>query len=284
MHGRYRRDPWRTRLGRLLDPMLDALKLTGASKTDAGLVIKVVLRHMQRRGCSFWKWTESDWGDIVHNTIAGFERRNIVSARSRPYLMAVCLLLGRISDLRHLGNFDRAGLALKVFGPAVELSIKRIADTLTAWGYSSDLSRPKERTSLCEVFLLNRSPLLEDISAELLSDLHRTRRSEARRWTLQRISNALSALKLIDAPIQHGFEKARGGQTKGRQDGCIRCVAEHRGTMARHVDTFSEGTLGSLLPDHESRSMGDRNPPRTGIARTCGRGIQPPHTLLRYAG
>lgn len=194
--------------------MLDALELTGASKTDAGLVIKVVLRHMQRHRCSFWKWTESEWGDIVHNTVAGFERKNIVSARSRPYLMAVCVLLGRISDLRRLGNFDRAGLALKVFGPAVESSIKRISDTLTAWGYSSDLSRPKERTALCEVFLLNRSPLLEDISSELLNELHRTRRSEERRWTFQRISNALCALKLIDAPIQHGFGKARGGQPK----------------------------------------------------------------------
>ena len=99
--------------GRLLDPLLDALKLTGASKTDAGLVIKVVLRHMQRRGCSFWKWTESEWGDIVHNTVAGFEQKNTISARSRPYLMAVCILLGRISELRHLGNFDRAGLATK---------------------------------------------------------------------------------------------------------------------------------------------------------------------------
>src|SRR4051794_34731275 len=106
MHGRYRRGPRGTSLGGRLDPIIDALKLTGASKTDAGLVIKLVLRHMQRCGCSFWKWTESDWGDIVHNTIAGFERRNIASARSRPYLMAVCVLLGRISDLRHLGNFD----------------------------------------------------------------------------------------------------------------------------------------------------------------------------------
>jgi hypothetical protein len=46
-----------------------------------------------------------------------------------------------------LGNFDRIGLATKVFGTPVEASVKRIADVLTAWGYSSDLSRIKERSS-----------------------------------------------------------------------------------------------------------------------------------------
>ena len=84
---------------------------------------------------------------------------------------------------------------------------------------SSDLSRMKERSCLCEVFLLNRSPLLEDISAELLLELHKTRLTEERRWTLQRISNALCALNLLDAPIAHGFEKARGGQFKDARTG-----------------------------------------------------------------
>ncbi len=61
---------------------------------------------------------------------------------------------------------------------------------------------------------VERSPLLEDISSELLIELHRTRVREERRWTLQRISNALCALKIIEAPIRHGFEKARDGQQR----------------------------------------------------------------------
>jgi hypothetical protein len=68
-------------LGRLLDPMLDALKITEASKRDSGLVIKVILRHMQKSRCSFWKWTESEWSRILHDTIADFETRNAVPAR-----------------------------------------------------------------------------------------------------------------------------------------------------------------------------------------------------------
>ena len=205
---------WYARLDRLLNPMIDALKITEASNREAGLVIKVILQHMQKGRCSFWKWTESEWGRILHNTIAGFETRNAVARRSRPYLIALCVLLGRVRDLRHLGNFDRLGLAAKVFGSAVDLSVKRVADTLTAWGYSADLDWTRLRSCLCEIFLLNRSPLLEDISSELLIELHRTRVREERRWTLQRISNALCALKFIDAPITHGFEKARGGKVR----------------------------------------------------------------------
>jgi len=219
LQGRYRRNQWRIRLGRLLDPMLDALEITGANQTDAGLVIKVVLRHMQRGRCSFWKWTEPEWARILQDTVAGFESKNAVSARSRPYLLAACVLLGRVRDLRQLGNFDRIGLAMKVFGPAMEASIKCVAETLTAWGYSSQLCRTRQRSTLCEIFLLNRSPLLEDISSELLVELHRTRVTEERRWTLQRISNALRALNVIETSIPHGFEKARGGQSRDVRTG-----------------------------------------------------------------
>jgi integrase len=214
MKNRYRDDVWRSRLGRLLDPILDALKITRASSTHCGLVIKLILQQMRKRGTSFWKWTESEWAGITCGTIADFERKNAVPVKSRPYFLAVCVLLRRVRDLRHLGNFDRIGLARKVFGTPVEASVKRIADVLTAWGYSSELSRIKERSSLCEIFLMNCSPLLEDISSELLVELHKTRVTEERRWTLQRISNALCALKLIVAPIPHGFDKARGGNAK----------------------------------------------------------------------
>lgn len=184
MQGRYRRDPCRSSLRRLLDPILDSLHVADAGHTDTGLVVKLLLRHMQRRRCSLWRWTESEWGRLACNTIAGFERMNTVSARSRPYLLAVSVLLLGVRDLRHLGHFDRVGLAKKVFGQPVESSIQRIAETLTAWGYSSDLSRIRERSCLCEVFLLNRSPLLEDISVEILLELHESRLTEERRWNI----------------------------------------------------------------------------------------------------
>ncbi len=151
----YRCDRLHARLGRLLNPMVDALTITEAGKRDSGLVFKVILRHMQKSRCSFWKWTESEWGGILHNTSADFETRNAVSRRSRPYLMALCILLGCVRDLRSLGNFDRMGLAIKVFGSAFDLSTKRVTDTLTSWGYSANLDRTRLRTSLCEIFLLN---------------------------------------------------------------------------------------------------------------------------------
>src|ERR1700694_2417239 len=52
----YAREPWRTKLHRLLEPILDALKITRALEPVRGTVARLLLREMVRNDSSFWKW------------------------------------------------------------------------------------------------------------------------------------------------------------------------------------------------------------------------------------
>jgi hypothetical protein len=54
-------EPWQTRLNRLLKPILDALKITGAAEPARSTVVMILLREMLRHDCSFWKWKQSHW-------------------------------------------------------------------------------------------------------------------------------------------------------------------------------------------------------------------------------
>jgi hypothetical protein len=57
-----------------------------------------------------------------------------VPTHSRPHLMALGILQRRIHDPRRFGEFDRVGLAKKVFGDAaIEEASNRVAETLTKW-------------------------------------------------------------------------------------------------------------------------------------------------------
>ncbi len=131
--------------------------------------------------------------------------------RGRVHIYSHCLYFRRITDISDLGRFDRAALAHKVFGPAVERELKRVSDTLMTWGYASRIAQNRERTCLCEAHVLNGSPRLEDLSFELIAKLHATSTKPERRHSFQRISKGLCSMGILDQPIQHGFDKARGG-------------------------------------------------------------------------
>ena len=50
----FSREPWKTRLRRLLTPVLDTLEFTGAKQPVTGTLIGILLREMSRRESSFW--------------------------------------------------------------------------------------------------------------------------------------------------------------------------------------------------------------------------------------
>ncbi|MGC2829985.1 MAG: hypothetical protein WB994_10125 [Candidatus Acidiferrum sp.] len=73
-----------------------------------------------------------------------------------------CFLRGpfnSIRDPRRFGEFDRIGLAKKVFGEAaVESADSRIVEILGNWGFSANLNSTRHRSALCDVLVLNGSP------------------------------------------------------------------------------------------------------------------------------
>jgi integrase len=207
------REPWKTRLRRLLRPILDALELAGARQPISGTVVGILLREMLHRDSSFWSWAEHEWVAMLHPSMASYSRVHGVRADTRPQLMAVSLLLRRIRDPRPCGEFDRILLAKRVFGQAsVDASAKRITEALTAWGFSALLNDTRQITALCEALLLNGSPLLEDLTTEVLEKVYSGPTTETRRWCLQRLSNVLFVLGLIPKRLRHGYTQARGGK------------------------------------------------------------------------
>jgi hypothetical protein len=103
-------EPWRTTLHRLLEPISDALDITGAKeKTVRGTSIGILLRWMLRHDCSIWKWGEHHWDALLGKSVGSYRRVHGVQANSRPHLIALAMLLRRIRDPRRFGEFDRTG-------------------------------------------------------------------------------------------------------------------------------------------------------------------------------
>ena len=94
-----------------------------------------------------------------------------MGSSARPYLLAYAYLLGGFTAFDRVGRFHRRSLAWRVFGKdPVDDAIGQIREVLAGWGYHRRCER--DLTALvCHVLLLNRSPLLEDLSAEVLARL-----------------------------------------------------------------------------------------------------------------
>jgi integrase len=238
-------DPWRTMLHRLLEPISDALDITGAEETVRGTAVGILLREMLRHNCSIWKWEEHHWEGLLRISMGSYCRVQGVQAHSRPHLMALAILLQRIRDPRCFGEFDRTGLAKKVFGDAaVEEAVKRVAEMLIKWGFSATLNDTRQRTALCDALLVNGSPFLEDLTMEALEEAYNGHTTAERRRSLQRLSNALCALGLIRSPLRHGFMEARGGKrndiTVGISSKWIRAIERWRSTSTLSPRTRAE--------------------------------------------
>lgn len=238
-------EPWRTKLYRLLEPILDALKITRAVEPARGTVVGILLREMLRHDCSFWKWKERHWDDVLRKSMTTYSRAHGVRGETRPHLMALGILLRRIRDPRRFGEFDRIGLAKKVFGEAaVEAADNRVAGTLTKWGFSATLNNTRQRTALCDSLLVNGSPLLEDLTTEVLEEVYNGHTTEERRRSLQRLSNALHAIGLIRGPLRHGYMEARGGKrsnlTVGISNEWIQAAKRWRNTSTLSPRTRAE--------------------------------------------
>jgi integrase len=229
----------------LLEPISDALDITGAEETVRGTAVGILLREMLRHNCSMWKWEEHHWEGLLRISMGSYCRVQGVQAHSRPHLMALAILLQRIRDPRRFGEFDRTGLAKKVFGDAaVEEAVKRVAEILIKWGFSATLNDTRQRTALCDALLVNGSPFLEDLTTEALEKAYNGHTTGERKRSLQRLSNALCALGLIRSPLRHGFMEARGGKrndiTVGISTKWIRAIERWRATSTLSPRTRAE--------------------------------------------
>ena len=90
---------------------------------------------------------------------------------ARSYAIALAYLFG-FTGLHLLGNVGRGAVTRKVFGgAAVDQAVDQVISVLHGWGQRSPQVTARTASLVCHALLLNRSPLLADLSEDALQGL-----------------------------------------------------------------------------------------------------------------
>ncbi|UQI45860.1 tyrosine-type recombinase/integrase [Streptomyces sp. HU2014] len=151
---------------------------------------------------AFWGWSVQDWVDLIDASGAEFRRSwgGQIGPNARPFVIVYAYLLGEFTAFDQLGRFQRLSLAHRVFGSErVDDAVQHICKILADWGYRRDAERLT--SVICQVLLLNRSPLLEDLSTDALAAL-RARPAMSGQWgkDLYGLHRAVAALGHAEPP------------------------------------------------------------------------------------
>jgi integrase len=201
-------------LTRLVEP-LDAARAALHHGDDvryrrAGLhAAGLVLEHCGALGRSYWSWKAEEWAELVGSSAEEFlaDRALPTETTVRPFVVALAYLVGGFDHFERLGTFNRFHLAKLVFGAdAVETSIGDATDTLDRWGYRGILlQRHQLRGTFSQAFLLNRSPVLDDLSTEAFTRLRaHPATSTYQLPLLYALQRAVAALGHCEAPVRAG--------------------------------------------------------------------------------
>ena len=125
---------------------------------------------------------------------------------SWPAILAYAYLLTGFTAFDRIGRFQRPSLARRVFGrQPVDDAVRQVREVLAGWGYSA--REPHLTAMVCQMFLLNRSPLLEDLTSDVLLRMRSDpAMGEHRASTLYGVHLAVAALGHADSPpqLEHG--------------------------------------------------------------------------------
>ncbi|MDA8297688.1 MAG: site-specific integrase [Actinomycetota bacterium] len=208
---------WRA-LERLVTP-LDAARAALHHGGDvrhrrAGLhAVGLVLEHCLVLGRSYWAWTADEWGRLMGSSAEKFlaDRALPTETTVRPFVIALAYLVAGFDRFEQLGTFNRLHLAKLAFGAdVVESSIGQATETLDAWGYRGTLLQKHQlRGTFSQAFLVNRSPLLEDLGTEAFTRLRAHPATSGYQLPLlYALQRAVAALGHCEGPVRAGYNAA----------------------------------------------------------------------------
>lgn len=203
----------RPTLQRLLLPLTDALDIIGSDLAEKSnfrsCTTTVILLEMHRSCSSFWAWPEKTWAairpayDKYPHELTSCIRRGVTS---------VGYLVGSVNDINLFEKAVLQRIAAHVFGDAlVDRALTRVGDTINGWGYSRRVhANSYYRQTVCAALLMNRSPRLEDLTEQVLRDLHeRVQHREGRRSAVV-LSRVLAEAGVIKNPLPDQNTMSRG--------------------------------------------------------------------------
>jgi integrase len=172
-------------------------------RRSAADAVALVLRGCATRRTGFWAWDAAAWAEILGPSRKAFQYQypGWADSSARTYAIASAYLLG-FTELNLLGNVGRAAVARKVFGSArVNDAAGQITSVLRGWGHRSPQVTVRTESLVCHALLLNRSPFLQELSAEALHDLRaNTAVPYSLRQNVHSLHRALAALGFTSPP------------------------------------------------------------------------------------
>jgi integrase len=190
-------------LARFNKPIADVYHLRHERVQGLCEVHRILRQEMYRRGKTFWEWTPEEWIDFLCPTIALFNTTRVTCKyyNFRTTLLDMAYLLGGVTDLRSVGmGLEVSESARAYFGAdLVAEQCQKVLDQLVGsegLGYKAgEISRLKLRQYISTLFILQRSPYLEEVTEELLTDA--SRGSTPLRWAKNKVTVALQRLGLL---------------------------------------------------------------------------------------
>jgi hypothetical protein len=196
----------RARLARLEQPLMDVMHLCSHDKGRTCAVRKVMFGEMFRRGTTFWAWSYEDWCAVLHPSSKLFIDQYERHQEARLSIMDAAYLLAGFSDLQVVGQtIERARSANFYFGAdRVATECQRVMEVMGGFGYSQKEGTVElVRGVLSLLFLLNRSPYLEDLSTEFMGQVIAQIQVERIAQIASTIRLVLHQMGLIDLPDVH---------------------------------------------------------------------------------
>lgn len=200
-------------LHRLMKPIVDVLNSTEVNigtfcqQVRWHRAIRLLMREMHRRKCTFWAWTIKEWVETLCPNTKTFGEKYKLPPEYRACVTSVAYVFGGFTDFHLTGRYRQYAFATRMFGRStVDKAIKQIVKQLKSWGYNQTTFRGFQ-TAISELLVLNRSPRLEDFSFEFLAGI-RQRREDSESRLNQRIyaiSRVLAAKGIIPEALPTGL-------------------------------------------------------------------------------
>jgi integrase len=170
--------------------------------------VALILLRCAQVDRSYFGWSSPEWAEAIGQDQTAFRARapGWANEAVRPYVATHAYLLSGFNEFHRLGSFSRLTLAWRIFGrPLVDEQISRLRSVLAGWGYQVGHDDDKVLPMVaCQVFLLNRSPHLDDLGTALFERIRSDRllRGAHQLNTMHAMQRAVAVLGFCDPPIR----------------------------------------------------------------------------------
>ena len=189
-------------LHRLLIPIEDALRPSGACRLARVTVTSILVKEMAKRQAPFWGWDDRHWAETICTSARSFCQHQKRGRGYRIALIAAAYLLGQIGDVRYLGIRSKQQLAARIFGQQrFRAAAATVGNLILSWGGGlRHVHRLCPRLT-AELMLFCGSPRLADFTPEVLEKARQGRMAIRLKCLLGVFGKALAALQGREAPM-----------------------------------------------------------------------------------